>query len=132
TAWRASSTELITPSVGPGGPTRCESIEFQPLVGSAWPPVVAIDLPAAKIRGPLHQALVDRVAQMRRHLAAEVAHAGEPGAQGLAGVADRAQGVVDRIEPEPFGIALRARLAAQVHVQVGPAGQAAAAGQVDG
>src|SRR5690606_41326110 len=81
---------------------------------------------------PLHQALVDRVAQRRGHLAAEVAHAGDPGAQGLAGVADRAQGVVDRIEPEPFGIALRARLAAQVHVQVGPAGQAAAAGQVDG
>src|SRR5690606_41258125 len=52
TACRASSTELITPSVGPGGPSRCESIEFQPLLGSACPPVVAIDLPAAKMRGP--------------------------------------------------------------------------------
>src|SRR5690606_26679587 len=79
----------------------------------------------------LDQALVDRVAQVRADLAAEVAHAGEAGAQGAGRVADRAEGVVDRIQAEAFRVALRPRLAAQVHVQVGPAGQAGAAGQVD-
>src|SRR5690606_38995133 len=80
---------------------------------------------------PLDQALVDRVAQVRADLAAEVAHAGEAGAQRLAGVADRAEGVVDRIQAEALRIALRTRLAAQVHVQVGPAGQAGTPGQRD-
>src|SRR5690606_17277097 len=79
----------------------------------------------------VHQPLVDRIAQVRAHLATEVAHAGEACTQGLAGIADRAERVVDRIQAKAFGIALRTRLAAQVHVQVGPAGQAGAAGQYD-
>src|SRR5690606_32479140 len=70
-------------------------------------------------------------AQVRADFAAEVAHAGEAGAQRLAGVADRAEGVVDRIQAEALRIALRTRLAAQVHVQVGPAGQAGTPGQRD-
>ncbi len=78
------------------------------------------------------QALVDRVAQVRADLAAEVAHAGEAGQQGLLGVADRAEGEVDLVQAEALGIALRAGLRAQVHVQVGPAGAAGVAGQVDG
>ena len=81
---------------------------------------------------PLHQALVDRVAQVRGHLASEVAHAGEAGQQGLFGIADAAEGVIHVVQAETFGIALRAGLAAQVHVQVGPAGGAGVAGQVDG
>src|SRR5690606_19125859 len=62
---------------------------------------------------PLDQALVDRVAQVQADLAAEVAHAGEAGQQGLAGVAHGAEGVVHRVEAEALGIARRARLAAQ-------------------
>src|SRR5690606_9315093 len=80
---------------------------------------------------PLDQALVDRVAQVQADLAAEVAHAGEAGQQGLAGVAHGAEGVVHRVEAEALGIARRARLAAQVHVQVGPAGQAGVAVEPD-
>lgn len=77
-----------------------------------------------------HRALVDRVAQVRADFAAEVAHAGEAGHQRLLRVVDRAEGVIDIVEAEAFGIALRARLAAQVHVQVGPAGHAGVAAQV--
>jgi hypothetical protein len=80
----------------------------------------------------LHQPLVDRIAQVRGDVAAEVAHAGEAGQQGLLGIAHAAEGEVDIVEAEAFGVALRAGLAAQVHVQVGPAGHAGAVGQVDG
>jgi hypothetical protein len=38
-----------------GGAGRADQVRqavVEPLVGSAWPPVVAMDLPAAQIRGP--------------------------------------------------------------------------------
>ena len=43
TAFLASLGPLTTPSFGPGSP---EKLIFNPLEGSACPPVVAIDLPA--------------------------------------------------------------------------------------
>ena len=79
-----------------------------------------------------HQALVDRITQGRDDLAAQVAHAGEAGLQGLVGVADRTEGVVLGIQAEAFGVAVRIGLVRQVHVQVDEAGAAGMAGQVDG
>ena len=50
TALYASSGLLITPSFGPGSPLRSL---LTPLVGSAWPPVVAMDFSAVYILGPM-------------------------------------------------------------------------------
>ena len=78
----------------------------------------------------VHQALVDRVAQGQGGVAAQVAHGGEAGLQGLARVAGGAQHGELGVEAEAFGIAVGAGLAVQVHVQVDPAGAAGVALEV--
>ena len=91
---------------------------------------------AAAAGGPdaraFDQALIDRIAQVRRDFAAEIAHAGETGHQRPARVADRAEREIDLIEPELFLVGARTRLVAEMHVQIGPTRGAGVSGEVDG
>jgi hypothetical protein len=70
---------------------------------------------------PAQLALVDGVAHPERDLAAQIAHAGETGEQRLLRVTDSAERVMLRVHAEPFRVGTRARLAYQMHVQIGPA-----------
>ncbi len=94
----------------------------QPLVGSAWPPVVAIDLPAVTMSGPSTQPrrMASRRESRDAARIAQVAHRGEAGEQGLPGIGGRPQGTVRGVHREALDVGLGRGLGAEVDVGVDP------------
>ena len=133
TARVTSSTVSTTPTRSSAG--TCSSASGARPLMSPPPPRQPMKAPATIIRGPGRPAGVDRVAQGdvdEGAVVADVAHAGEPGVQGVARVAHAGHGLLRAGARQHLGVALPAvDLAHEVGVAVDQAGQQGRAGQVE-